>query len=80
MDKASLEKLKNVDIKTVDRNLLADISAIKIDDGSSQAERMKSLLSQIKNPYCFKVGKWVVGVDFINTANTLEDKIKYIVA
>jgi hypothetical protein len=78
-------KLKDYDIRTVDRASLVDISEVAegpppaVSDDISQDERMKGFITQIKNPYCFKVGKWVVGVDFINTESTLEDKMKFIV-
>ena len=75
----NLDKLKNYDIRNIDRASLVDILDVAVPDNVSQAERMKSFITQIKNPYCFKVGKWVVGVDFIDTKSSLEDKMKYIV-
>ena len=75
----NLEKLKAYDIRTVNRVSLVDISEVAALEAGSQNERMKAFITQIKNPYCFKSGKWVVGVDFINTESTLEDKMKYIV-
>ena len=79
MTDINLTKLKDYDIRTVDRASLVDISEVAVPDDVSQDERMKKFIAQVKNPYCFKVGKWVVGVDFINTESTLEDKMKYIV-
>jgi hypothetical protein len=79
MTDINLAKLKDYDIRTVDRASLVDISEVAVPDDLPQSERMKMLITQIKNPYCFKVGKWVVGVDFINTESTLEDKMQYIV-
>ena len=79
MPDINLAKLKKYDIRTVDRASLVDISEVAVPDDASQDERMKKFIAQVKNPYCFKVGKWVVGVDFINTESTLEDKMKYIV-
>ena len=79
MTDINLEKLKAYDIRTVDRASLVDISEVAVPDNTSQNERMKTFITQIKNPYCFKVGKWVVGVDFINTESSIEDKMKFIV-
>ena len=75
----AVAKLKDYDIRTVDRASLVDISEVAVPDDVSQNERMKKFIAQVKNPYCFKVGKWVVGVDFVRTESTLEDKMKYIV-
>ena len=79
MTDINLEKLKSYDIRTVDRASLVDISEVSVPENISQNERMKAFITQIRNPYCFKVGKWVVGVDFVKTESTLEDKMKYIV-
>ena len=79
MTDINLTKLKSYDIRTVDRASLVDISEVAVPEAGSQNDRMKAFITQIKNPYCFKVGKWVVGVDFINTESSIEDKMKYIV-
>ena len=49
-----LEKLKNVDVRTVDIDTLVDIRDVKLDRSLSKPERMKSFVEQIKNPYCFR--------------------------
>ena len=78
MPDINLAKLKNYDIRTACRASLVDISEVAVPDDASQDERMKKFIAQMKNPYCFKVGKWIVGVDFINTEITLENKMKFI--
>lgn len=71
-----LEQLKNVDIRTVDRNSLFDIRDVKIEEKLSREERFAEFFSQIKNPYCYRCGKAVVKVSFVNTDVTLEDKLE----
>lgn len=44
-----LEKLKNVDVRTVDIDTLVDIRDVKLDRSLSKPERMKSFVEQIKN-------------------------------
>jgi len=76
MNKIDLEKLKKVDMITVDRNSLVDISQVSIKNNGTQIDRMREIFSQIKNPYVYKSGCWVVGVGFSGTTTTLEDKMK----
>lgn len=51
----SIEEMKNVDARTVDRDSLVDINEIVIDDSLPPKERAEEFLRQIKNPYCFRV-------------------------
>ncbi len=69
------EKLKNVDIKTVDPETLVDIRDVKINKDLPKEERIKDFIKQIKNPYCYKCGKIVVKLSFADTEDTLEDKL-----
>ena len=54
---------------------LADLSDVMI-EGITAAERLESLLRQIKDPYCYKVGKTAVHISFASGAAPLEDKLK----
>lgn len=71
-----LEQMKNVDIRTVDRDSLVDIRDVKIDGNLPREERLVDFFSQIKNPYCYRCGKAVVKVSFASTSVTLEDKLE----
>ena len=53
MTKKELEKLKNVDIKTVKKEDLVDISTVKINTNLPVKERVEDYIRQIKNPYCY---------------------------
>ena len=68
-----LQKMKNVDIKTVDLESLRDIRDVKIDPDQPREERIKSFLDQIGNPYLFRCNGHVVRVKFAETDRTLED-------
>ena len=52
---------------------LVDIRDVKLDSSLGQAERVKSFLAQIKNPYCFRVGDVVVNVAYTKGGATLND-------
>ena len=70
---ADLDTLKNVDIRTVDKSALTDISSVKINPTDSPEKKMKNYIEQIKNPYCFLCNGYAVKVEFANTDRTIED-------
>ena len=73
----TVDEMKAVDIRTVRRDNLVDIHNVKIDRSLSKAERLKSFMEQIKNPYCFKCGNVVVKVSFADTEATLEQHVEH---
>lgn len=68
--------MQKTDIRTVDRDSLVDIRNVKIDPGLSKQDRIKSFVSQIGNPYCYRDGDVVVGISYANTDISLEDRLK----
>ncbi len=69
-----LERMAKEDICGRDPAALPDLLEVKI-CGESAAERFTSFLSQVKNPYCFRVGNTPVKVLFSGD-KALESKIK----
>jgi len=67
-----LEKMKNVDPRTVDRSTLVDIETVKIDRELAKEERIKAYLEQIGNPYCYLHNGMAVKVSF-SGKETLEE-------
>ena len=72
-----LEQMKNVDVRTVDRESLVDISGIHINPQMSREQRLADFVSQIGNPYCYRCGKVVVKISFANTNITLEERLEH---
>jgi len=70
----SVGQMKDADFKSVDINSLVEITSIEVAQGGKQ-ERIHSFVRQIKNPYCFRVGKIAVKVSFSETNDTLENKL-----
>lgn len=70
-----LEKMKETDIRSVDRSTLVDISDVKIDTSLPERERVLDYIRQIKNPYCYMDRGIVVKVNF-SGKKSLEDCIK----
>lgn len=76
MSKNTLEQMKNVDISTVDPAELVDIREIQIDEQKTREERLRDFVMQVKNPYCFRVGKGAVKLTFPEVGATLEDRLQ----
>lgn len=75
METFNLEAMRNVDPSTVDRDTLVDIRDVTINTELPKRERMIDFLKQIKNPYCYKCGKYVVKVNFSDTGISLEERL-----
>lgn len=65
--------------KNLIQNNLVDIRSIKIDEHLSKEERILSFTSQIKNPYCFRVGDVVVRVKYSENGQSLEECFKNLI-
>ena len=75
MTREELEKLKNVDIKTVRKEDLVDISTVKINTDLPVKERVEDFIRQIKNPYCYLDHGVIVKISFAGKSK-LQDCIK----
>ena len=72
----TIEEMKNLDVRAVDRDSLVDITTIEIDNSLSPEERTKEYLRQVKNPYFFRVGDVVVHTIFSDDSVTLQDRLE----
>jgi len=69
----TFQEMRDIDIRSVDVGLLVDIKDVQINTSLPRDDRVLDFLEQIKNPYCFKVGKAAVKVSFADTEATVED-------
>ena len=63
-----LSEMRNTDIRTVNRDTLTDIRDVKINPSFTAEEKAVEYLKQIKNPYCYKHGKYVIKITYTKTA------------
>lgn len=70
-----LRRMREVDIRTVDRDTLTDISEVKINTELPQEERVLDFIRQIGNPYCYISNGMVVKVRF-SGKKSMEDCMK----
>ena len=72
----SPEEMRAVDIRTVKPEDVADIQQIKIDGNLPQKERQAEFIRQVKNPYCFRVGKVIVKAVYSGDGVTLNERFE----
>lgn len=70
-----LNKMKEIDIRSVDRESLVDINDVQIKTDLPDEERMLDFVRQIKNPYCYICNRMVVKTRFVGK-QSLEECIK----
>ena len=57
---------------------LVDIRDIHVDKALPKEERIAEFIRQIKNPYCFKCGKFTVHAQYTENGPSLEECLKQI--
>lgn len=75
-DYDTLEEMKSVDIRTVDKSTLVDLNSVHIDDTKPIPERIYSFLQQIGNPYCFRIGDVAVKVNYRTEGPTFQQNFE----
>ena len=68
-----ITNMKNIDIKTVDKTKLVDITTVKINLQDTPEKKMKDYIEQVKNPYCFLCNGYVVKLEFSDGDKSIED-------
>lgn len=58
---------------------LVDISSVVVNKELPKEERIADFIRQIKDPYNFRCGKYVVKISFTENGQTLEDCIKSLI-
>ena len=77
MDMKEFETYKNMSIDEIDESELVDINDVDVRMDLPPKERLKYTLDQVKNPYFFKVGKYIVKSTFSEGSGcTIEDCVR----
>ncbi len=67
-------------MSSVENDVLIDIRDVSVDKNLPKEERIAEYVRQIRNPLCFKCGKFTVQVRFTQNGPTLEDCLQRLVA
>ena len=72
-----LSELAEVDITTVNKEDLVDVSGLAFDNTVPREQRAAQVLRKVKNPYCFRVGKVAVSVGYAEGGATFEQRMEH---
>ena len=71
-----LKAMQAVDVRTVDRSTLRDIRDVKVNTDLPKQERILDFMRQIGNPYCYVDDGVVVKIGFMNTHETIDERLE----
>ena len=74
--KERLEQMKNVDIRKVNPADLVDLTRVSIDESLPVSQRVASFISQVQNPYCFRIGDVAVKVEYKANGPTFQQNME----
>lgn len=70
------EQLRNIDICTVNKANLVEITNVKVDNTLVVAERKKDFIQQILNPYCFLCNGIIVKTSYAKNGTDFAQDIR----
>lgn len=80
MTAEEMDALKNVDLRTVDKEMLVDIREIPVVQGMTAEERVGDFVRKVKNPYCFRVGDVAVKAVFSENGESFRERFERMLA
>ena len=75
----NMQEMREVDITEVNSLDLVDIRDVQIDKKQKPQKRLENYVQQIKNPYCYKYGDYIVKISFEDTTVTLAERLKELI-
>lgn len=69
----NIDDMRNVDIRTVNRNALIDLKSVPVNTRLPRCERVADYIKRIRNPFCYKCGGIVIKESFANNGLSIED-------
>ena len=75
LTRETIMAMQDVDIRTVELEMLRDIRDVQIHADLPKKERISDFIQQIGNPYCYRHGKYIVKISFTDTDVTLEQRM-----
>lgn len=74
-----LEEMRNIDVTTVEEQDLVDIRDVEINGSLKQGKKVEDYVKQIKNPYCYKYGDYIVKISFEDTEVTITERLRELI-
>lgn len=75
MEQTEIEKLKRIDVRTVNASDLVDLEDIEINTELSKEERWLDFARKVKNPFCYICNGVIVKTSYSDTKESLESRL-----
>ena len=69
----SFEEMKNIDLKTVSKDDLVDVTGITFDINIPMEQRAAEILKKVHNPFCYRVGPMAVKLEYPGEGPSFEE-------
>ncbi len=76
LTREEMEKMADVDIRTVDISELTDLREIEIDTSWPVERKLQEFARQTNNLYVNRIGDYIVKVRFQESGATIDDKME----
>lgn len=70
-----LNKMKNIDVKQIDREKLVDIRTIQIDEEKPVEARIEDYIKAVHNPFLVKIGDYIVKFTYQDSGEEIDERI-----
>ena len=71
-----LSEMRYKDFRTFNRDTFTYIRYVKIYPSFTAEEKAVEYLKQIKNPYCYKHGKYVIKITYTENGGSLNERLE----
>lgn len=75
MTMEELQRMREADIMTADREQLTDIGNLEIDKRKPVEGRIRSYLEQVGNPFLVKAGDYVLKLNYADDGKDMEERM-----
>lgn len=75
MKQIEIEKMKKIDVRTVNARDLVDIKDVEINMELSKEERWLDFARKVKNPFCYICNGIIVKTSYSDTKESLENRL-----
>lgn len=74
-----MSELKNLHPTDISIDELVDINDVTVSKDLTKKERIAEFIKQIKNPYCFRCGDFVIKARYTDNGLSMEDCLQNII-
>ncbi|NBJ93547.1 DUF6870 family protein [Parablautia muri] len=75
MERVEIERMKNIDVRTVKVSDLVNIEEIDINTELPKEERLLEFIKKVKNPFCYICNGMIIKTSYSDTKETLENRL-----